>query len=275
MQFSFAQLADLLQFPHGDDVVCEVPDTDGCRHCFQPFCREITGTVSHSFEGNIVSLIHNPTIHYFRQLLACTIFGRSNSNKVNEKEFFYLVTIFVLQKVNTISIMISHMQAIVTTKRGTIIFGGLITSIARVLGLEEKFSSLTPLMSRTIDIDMTRSMKLVKRWQDGKFNLMVANNVFPDFILPNPNRTDVRNQDNYCYIYDPVPIPIPGHIHGNVAAGGDIVDDYDQVEQVAPETNTHTPHMFLLKMFQVHRAGVGPEKEMRIYLPLLMTFMLK
>ena len=35
--FTFVQLADLLQFPHGDDVVCEVPNTDGWQHAFQPF----------------------------------------------------------------------------------------------------------------------------------------------------------------------------------------------------------------------------------------------
>lgn len=35
--FSFDQLADLLQFPYGDDVVCEVPDIDGWQHAFQPF----------------------------------------------------------------------------------------------------------------------------------------------------------------------------------------------------------------------------------------------
>lgn len=141
--------------------------------------------------------------------------------------------------------MISHMQSIVTARRGTIVFGGLITSIARALGLEEKFSSLTPLSSRTIDIDMTGSMKLVKRRQDGKFHLMVANNVFPDFILPNPNRTNVRNPDNYYYIHDPVPNPIPAHIPDNVVVGGDIVEDYDQVEQITPDTDTrpHTTHV--------------------------------
>lgn len=181
--------------------------------------------------------------------------------------------------INTVPFMISHMHAIVIAKRGAIIFGGLITSIARVLGLEEKFSSLIPLLSRTIDIDMTRSLKLVKRRQDGKFKLMIANNVFPNFILPNPNRTNVCNPDNYCYLYDPVPDPVAAHIPENVATGRDIVEDYDHEEQVAPETNTHlhthTPHMFLLKMLQVHRPDVGPAEEMRIYLPLLMTFMLK
>ncbi|CAI8593104.1 unnamed protein product [Vicia faba] len=124
--YTFDQLADLLHFPHGNKMVCEVPYTERWKNYFQPFWRAITGTVTHSFKGNT-------TIRYFSQLLACTIFGRPNSNKVNEKELFYLFTTFVPEKVNIVSFMISHMFAIVTAKKGAIVFGGLITSIARVL----------------------------------------------------------------------------------------------------------------------------------------------
>ncbi|KAI5402442.1 hypothetical protein KIW84_050165 [Lathyrus oleraceus] len=137
--------------------------------------------------------------------------------------------------------MLSHMQVIINAKRGPIIFGGLITSIARVLGLKEKFSRLTPLLHHAIDIDMARSMKLVKRRSDGKFNLIIANNVLQEFILPNPNRTDVRNPDNYCYTNDPVPNQVPAHIPENVAAGGDTDEDHIP-EQTAPTTDPHTTH---------------------------------
>lgn len=218
--------------------------------------------VTYNFEGNRATLIRNPAICYFRQLLACIIFGRSNSKKVNEKEFFYMFATFVPQKVNIVPFMFSHMHAIVNTRRGPIVFGGLITSITRVLGLEEKLSCLTPLPPRAIDIDMTRSMKLVKRRQDGKFHLMVANSVFSDFILPNLNLTDVRNPNNYCYIQDLVPNPVPAHIPENVAVGGDIDEDYVQ-EPVAPaiDTHPHTTHVSL-KMLQVYHPGISPEEEM-------------
>lgn len=69
---------------------------------------------------------------------------------------------------------------------------------------------------------------------------MVSNSVFLDFILPNPNRTDVHNPDNYCYVLDLVPNPVSVHILENVVAGEDIAEDYDQ-EQAAPDTDTH-PH---------------------------------
>lgn len=67
---------------------------------------------------------------------------------------------------------------------------------------------------------------------------MVANSVFPDFILPNLNCTGVCNPDNYCYIHDLVPNPVPTHIPENVAVGGDIDVDYDQ-ELIAPATDAH------------------------------------
>jgi hypothetical protein len=102
---TFSQLADLLHFPHGDDVVSEVPDTEGWQRAFQPFWRAITGTVTHSFEENRATLIQNPAIRYFRQILASTIFGRANSNKVNEKELFYLFATFLPQKVNIVPFM--------------------------------------------------------------------------------------------------------------------------------------------------------------------------
>lgn len=134
--------------------------------------------------------------------------------------------------------MFYHMQAIVNARRELIVFGGLITSTARVIGLEDQFSCLTSLPPRAIDIDMTRSMKLVKRRQDGKLHLIIANSVFSDFILPNPNHADVRNSDNYCYIHDLVPNPVAVHIPKNVVAGGDIDEDYVQ-ELAAPATDTH------------------------------------
>lgn len=83
---------------------------------------------------------------------------------------------------------------------------------------------------------------MVKQRRDAKFNLIIANNVLQDFILPNPTRTEVRNPENYCYINDLISNQVPAHILENVAVGGDTYGDYI-LEQAAPATDPHTTHM--------------------------------
>jgi hypothetical protein len=41
-------------------------------------------------------------------------------------------------------------------------------------------------------------MNLVRARSDGKYDLMIKNRVFGGIILPNPRRTDVRNEYNFC-----------------------------------------------------------------------------
>ncbi|CAI8601203.1 unnamed protein product [Vicia faba] len=123
--------------------------------------------------------------------------------------------------------MLTHMHVFVTARRGHITFGGLITSIARTIGPEHKLATLVPLPSCFIDIDMARSMNLVKQHPVGKFDLMINNKVFPNTTLPDPNRIDVRHQNNFFYINDPMPSPVPVHIPENVAAGEDTDDEYE------------------------------------------------
>jgi hypothetical protein len=132
-EFNFNELADLLHFPHGNNVACEVSDIEQWLGAISPFWRALTAKFTDSYEGNTASSIHNPAIRYFRQLLACTIFGRANSNKVNSKEFFYLFATIRKERVNFVPFMLSHMRSLVSAKRGAITFGGLITTIARAI----------------------------------------------------------------------------------------------------------------------------------------------
>lgn len=53
-----------------------------------------------------------------------------------QKELFYIHDVFAPIRVNFAPFMLGHMQAIITAKKGHIFVRGVITSIARIIGLE-------------------------------------------------------------------------------------------------------------------------------------------
>ena len=90
---------------------------------------------------------------------------------------------------------------------------------------------------------------------------MINNRVFSGYHSPSPNRTDVCDQNNLCYIDDRVPNPVPAHIPENVAAGGELDDEYDLRERgslmntqpLSPILMLHIPtlHLVLIISMQV------------------------
>lgn len=185
-------MADLLHFPHMEGVICETTlDTDW-PHEVDPLWEQLIGNRADSFEGNNTTQIHNPTIHYFRQMLTHTIFGRENKIRTNIKELFYIHSIFEHTWVNSTSFLLAHMQVICTVKKRHIAFEGLITSIARALDLHRELNMLDPLPMLSLDIDVYRHMRLIKNMRDEMYSLMIANREVASIILPCPNHTDVQ-----------------------------------------------------------------------------------
>lgn len=162
--FNLDQMTDLLQFPHGEGVICETHLDKDWVHEVGPLWEQLTGNRAASFEGNKTTQIHNLAVCYFRQILAHTIYGRDNESRINCKELFYIYSIS---------------------------FGGVITSIARSLGLDMKLSTLDPLPMLSLDIDACRHMQLIKNMRDEIYSLMIGNKEVPSIVLPCPNRTDV------------------------------------------------------------------------------------
>ncbi|CAJ2663010.1 unnamed protein product [Trifolium pratense] len=220
-EFSFNDMADLLRFPHGNGVKCEVSDDEQWKNTFSLFWRAIADQQIDSHEGNAASSIHNPALRYFRHLLANTIFGRANFSKVNSKELFYMFAVFKELRINTAPFFFSHMLSQVNSRRnGVIIFGGLITTIAKAIGLGPRLENLDHTPPRFINEDMVKSMNLVRLREDGRYDLMINNRVFSNITLPNTWLTDVRNERNLRYTNNSVPNRAPTHISPNVAAGG-------------------------------------------------------
>lgn len=155
------ELAGLLEIPYGEGALCETPlDFEWSSEAFE-FWKKLTGLDTDSFEGNLASSIHNPAICVFRYLLACTIFGRENPNKINAKELLFLQGSLTKRKINFIPFMLAHM-CVVLKKGGTISFGGLITSIARALYLHTKLATLEPLPHCIINLNFLKDMRLCR-----------------------------------------------------------------------------------------------------------------
>ncbi|CAJ2652818.1 unnamed protein product [Trifolium pratense] len=237
-EMTYDQIANLLRISYGDGVAYKIPDNEQWVENASSFWQSITGKNMEGFEGNAASSIHNPAIRYFRQLLAYTIFGRLNSNKINAKELFFIYAIFNNIRIHVVSFMLSHMRSYIT-KKGDIMFGGLLTTLAKLLGHKDEFVPLPPMHPFYLDLNMVKSMKLIKERRSGGFNLLINNTVCPNFTLPNPDRTDVRVPANLLYNTNDEPMPdqAPTHITDDVAAGG-------SHNFVPPAHTTYFPNTF-------------------------------
>ncbi|KAK2368340.1 hypothetical protein QL285_081541 [Trifolium repens] len=79
------------------------------------------------------------------------------------------------RRINTVPFLFSHMHSLVTAKNEKILFGGLITTLAKALGLGPQLRNLPHIPPRLIDEDMVRSMNLVRLRSDDRFDLMISN----------------------------------------------------------------------------------------------------
>ena len=194
-EYTTDALAGLLGMPYGEGAICETPlDAEWALETFT-FWNRLSNVTVTSFEGILASNIHNPTIRIFRYLLACTIFGRENSNKVNARELLFLQGCLTNRRINPVPFVLAHVSAILK-KGGTISFGGSITSIARVLNLHAELATLESLLHRTINLKCLKDMKLCKVRREGGFHLMIHGAAVPSVVLPCSQRTNVRHARN-------------------------------------------------------------------------------
>lgn len=108
-QYNQDDIADMLHFPHGGGVVCETPLDAEWAHEFGRFGEQLIGNLADSFEGNNVTHVHNPTIRYFRKILAYSMFGRESNSRINAKELFYIHSVFEPTRVILAMVMLAHM----------------------------------------------------------------------------------------------------------------------------------------------------------------------
>ena len=173
-------------------------------------------------------------------MLACTIFGWENPNKVNAKELLFLQGCLTNRRINSVPFMLAHMTAVLK-KTGTIAFGGLITSIARALNLDTKIATLAPLPLRIINLKFLKDMKLCQNRKDGGYGLMVHGVAIPSVVLPCTRRTDVRMERNWTY--DLSAPPFIGPVPPNVPLGdGDETDEEFEQREQSPNHHVSPTH---------------------------------
>ena len=111
-QYTIDDLPGWLGIPHGEGVLCEAPLDFGWSSEAFELWKKLIGEPTNSFEGNLASKIHNPTIRIFCYLLTCTIFVQENSNKTNAIELLFLQGSLTNRKINFAPFMLEHMCAI-------------------------------------------------------------------------------------------------------------------------------------------------------------------
>lgn len=217
MDYEFSQdtLRDMLHFPHGNGIAYACPLEEEWQYDAFYFWEQLTCERTSDWEGLKSSHIHSPAIRYVHRILANIIFGRINNGMVNSKELFFLHTAFAPTRVNATPFMLAHLKLLCV--RGTTHFciGGLVTSIARALGLDSELATLQPLPTPSLDIDSCRAQHLIKAKKDNIYSLMVGNLKIRSIILPCHTCTNVRNRNNWLYdltapeLSHPAPNDIP------------------------------------------------------------------
>lgn len=194
------------------------------------FWHQITGMRKFVPKSAKASSIHNPVFRYIHRVMACSIFGRKETGTVRTDELFILWAMVNKQQVNTGYYLLSHMASVATQDSGKIVVGGPIEFMAKTLNIK-LYRDEHPLHGcNGINIDTLIQMKMIKDVSGGKreqFQLRVANH--DSFLLPNPDRTDTSNVENW--IYSDLGTEVPAEQHD----GDDVHADDQEEDQPLPE----------------------------------------
>lgn len=249
------EIGDLFHFDAVSELcITAIPSVDS-RYAidFCSFWQRLTGERTASTKGRKSSHIHNPAIRYFQKVLAHTIFGRGDSSgNVNSEELYFIDAVFRPRWIHSAAFMLAKMQKIATATTGAIAIGGLITSLAIAMGLENEVATLDPIPATTpLDQNSCLAQKLIKYKGQSEYFLMIKSQEIPSIVLPNPDRINVQDERNWLF---PMDAPADTTALPTVRATDSPEDADTDVEMDRSDTLFYDMHHQQLEMMEHMRA---------------------
>ena len=169
------------------------------------FWERITGLTQYNSRSNKASNIHNPKLRYLQQVMACTIWGRKELGTTRTDDLFMLWAMLNNRSVNTCYYLLDYLASVRTKfdGKGEIVVGGIITYIARKLGVSEDQGINQIKGNNRLNIETLIAMNFIKPHPPDNMTYELQLNVpLCLIILPNPSRTNTEVEENLLYVGD-------------------------------------------------------------------------
>lgn len=111
-----------------------------------------------------------------------------------------MFSVFQSHPIHYATFLLANLNTIANSTRGYIHVGGIITSIAIVVGLQNQVTHLTLMQEFTlIDINHYLNGKLMRFRILNEFKLLIHNEVIHNFFLSNCEQTSIHNRESWIY----------------------------------------------------------------------------
>jgi len=101
------------------------------------FWSELSGSVRYSTSSSKCTHIRKPSIRVAQRILACSLFARDDSlNVLRLSELYFLSSMLDGVQLDPGSFLARRLHSAAVNAKGVILIGGIMTTIARYLGVE-------------------------------------------------------------------------------------------------------------------------------------------
>lgn len=200
-RFTHHEMASLLGFPNGPDAFTITPDDAFTNLDLDYFWGTITRNYHHEPHTMFSENIHNPVIRYFHKILAHTLFSKEeNIISVSRDDVFIMYYASQGRPVNAATFMLVNLDRITQDIQGTILIRGLVIMIVDAIVLRYPFNRIHSFgVIRPMHLNFLFNRSIISNLGPTKFELLINNQVVLKFTLPNHEKTNVHNRDNWLY----------------------------------------------------------------------------